>query len=91
MYWTLLISSDLLTATGNKKTTFTKLSFGSSPMSILVAYILALLQDPFPAKLKQLVKVPNTYQNMFSISQGLVSKWERECLCEKASGKIATR
>ncbi|KAJ8865895.1 hypothetical protein PR048_033418 [Dryococelus australis] len=48
------------------------------------------VQDCLPLKVKQFVKVPNTYQNMFSISHGSFSRWLRECLCENAIGNMAS-
>lgn len=51
-----------------------------SPMSILVAALSELLQLRSPLNVKQLVNVPNTYQNMFSICQGSFSKCVSEWL-----------
>lgn len=56
-----------------------------------MAILSDLFQEFLPVKLKQLVNVPKTYQNMFSISSGVSSKLLSVCLSEKAMGNIANR
>lgn len=61
------------------------------PIKNFVVNLSALLQDFLPANVKQLVNVPKTYQNMFSISSGLSIRDLRVCLSEKTRGIIPRR
>lgn len=60
-------------------------------MSSLVVIFVVLLHEFLPTKVKQFVKVPKTYQNIFSTSPELLIKCRRVCLSEKARGKMAIK
>lgn len=60
-------------------------------MRIFVVNLSALLQDLLLENEKQFVKVPKTYQNIFSISSGFVNNGLNVCFSENTKGKIPIR
>lgn len=60
-------------------------------MRIFVVNLSAFVQDLFPENVKQFVKVPKTYQNIFSNSSGFVNNVMSVCFSENTSGTIPKR
>lgn len=61
------------------------------PMNSFVEHLFPLFQDLSPVKVNKFVKVPKTYQNMFSISAGFSYRGLSVCQDEKAKGITAKR
>lgn len=60
------------------------------PINIRVEFRFELLHDSLPENVKLFVNVPNTYQNIFSISDQFPIKCFNVSRSENANGNMAT-